>query len=56
MAGGRVVGVWERDETVTVTLFPEAGEISRAEVAAEADRLAEGAGPVVVKVSPPARS
>ncbi|WP_250006600.1 winged helix DNA-binding domain-containing protein [Actinoplanes sp. M2I2] len=44
VAGGRVAGVWELNDTVTVTLFPEAGEIPESELRAEADRLATGGG------------
>jgi len=40
VAGGRVAGVWERGGTgVTVTLFPEAGEVPATELAAEVARI-----------------
>ncbi|MGK5683673.1 winged helix DNA-binding domain-containing protein [Actinoplanes sp. URMC 104] len=49
VAGGRVVGVWEQDDDdkVSVTLFPEAGDIA-GELRAEADRITGGAGRLVV--------
>ncbi|GAA4953745.1 winged helix DNA-binding domain-containing protein [Actinoplanes utahensis] len=36
---GRVAGVWERGDTVTVTLFPEAGDVPEKEIAAEVARI-----------------
>lgn len=40
VSGGRVAGVWERgDGGVRVTLFPEAGEVPAAELAAEIARI-----------------
>lgn len=49
VAGGRVVGVWEQKDGVTVTLFSEAPEVSTKELTAETDRVTGGAGPVVVR-------
>ncbi|GID91400.1 winged helix DNA-binding domain-containing protein [Amorphoplanes digitatis] len=49
VAGGRVAGVWEQGDTFEVTLFPEAGDVSEAELAAEATRIAGTDVGLVVK-------
>jgi hypothetical protein len=50
VADGRVVGVWEPADGIAVTLFSEAGPVSRSALEAEAERLTAltGGSPAVV--------